>query len=273
MYFLFLVHLFLMFVFAVETPKSIIYDQNLTECYGEMLPPYCDPNCQLKCYYSVPGPQRRQIFNEFHLLQNATEQNCKITELVQLIMVENVESDFERCLTFHLTMNKESVKVCRMFFMNTLGISEQRLDAVLKPASYNWYSNSDTVLKANQPRQANVISEQITITDFMKESLRLLDKDYNLFEPESDPEVGLENVSFEEQEKVLMYIKSIPKVLSMPNIPGDFRKQMFESSICVAHMYKTYSESYIKNKIPPPYTKRQFKKIYNQYMKTHLKMV
>jgi len=188
-------------------------------------------------------------------------------------MVENVESDFERCLTFHLTMNKEPVKVCRMFFINTLGISELRLDAVLKPASYSWYSNIDTALKANQLTQAKVISEQTIITDFMKESLKLLDKDYNLYEPESDTEVSLEDVSSEEQEKVLLYIKSIPKVLSLPNIPGDVRKQMFESSICVAYMYKTYSENYIRNKIPPPYTKRQFKKIYNQYMKSKLKMV
>jgi len=262
-----------MSVLAVETPKSIIYDENLTECYGEMLPPYCDPNCQLKCYYSIPGPQRRQIFNQFHALQNVTEQNCKITELVQLIMVENVESDFERCLTFHLIMNEESVTVCRMFFMNTLGISEHRLDAVLKPASYSWYSNSDNVLKASQPNQAKVITEQMVTTDFMKESLKLLDKDYNLYQSESDTEVSLENVSSEEQERVLMYIKSIPKVLCIPNFPGDLRKQMFETSICVAHMYKTYSENYIRNKIPPPYTKLQFKKIYNQYMKSHLKAV
>ncbi|KAL5233044.1 hypothetical protein ACI65C_000454 [Semiaphis heraclei] len=256
-----------------EIPESIIYDQDLTECYGEMLPPYCDPNCQLNCYYSVPGPQRREIFNQFQMLQDVTEQNCKITELVQLVMIENLESDFERCLTFHLTMNKESVKVCRMFFINTLGISEHRLNAVLKPVSYNWYSNTDTASKANQLTQAKVISEQINITDFMKESLKLLDKDYNLYEPESDTEVSLENVSLDEKEKVLQYIKSIPKVLSVPSVPGDIRKQMFESSICVEYMYKTYSEDYIRNKIPPPYTKRQFTKIYNQFMKSKLKMV
>jgi len=160
-----------------------------------------------------------------------------------------------------------------MFFINTLGISENRLDAVLKPASYSWYSNSDNVLKANQPKQAKVISEQKTTTNFMKESLKLLDKDYNLYEPESDTEVSLENVSSEEQEKALTYIKSIPKILSKPNIAGNLKKQMFVSSICVAYMYKTYSENYIRNKIPPPYTKRQFKKIYNQYMKSHIKMV
>jgi len=160
-----------------------------------------------------------------------------------------------------------------MFFINTLGISENRLNAVLKPVSYNWYSNTDTALKANQLTQAKVISEQIIITDFTKESLKLLDKDYNLYEPESDTEVSLENVSLDEQEKVLQYIKSIPKVLSALSIPGDIRKQMFESSICVEFMYKTYSENYIRNKIPPPYTKRQFKKIYNQFMKSKLKMV
>ncbi|XP_026812619.1 uncharacterized protein LOC113553471 [Rhopalosiphum maidis] len=256
-----------------ETPESIIYDQALTECYGEMLPPYCDPKCQLKCYYSVPGPQRKEMFNQFHKLQNVTEQNCKIAQLVQIVMVENLESNFERSVTCHLTMNKESVKVCRVFFINTLGISEHRLDAILKPVNYSWYSNRDTALNANHPKQSKVISEQILITNFMKESLKLLDKDYNLYVPESDTEINLENVPSEEQEKVLMYIKSIPRILCVPKIPGDFKKQLFETSICMGYMYKTYSENYIRNKIPPPFTKRQFKKIYNKYMKSHLKMV
>jgi len=238
-----------------------------------MLPPYCDPNCQLKCYYSIPGPQRRQIFKQFQLLQNVVEQNCKIVQLIQLIMVENLESDFERCLTYTLMKNNEPVMVCRTFFINTLGISESRLDAILKPTNYNWYSNRETALKANHPKQAKVISEQMIITDFMKNSFKLLDKDYNLYEPESDTEVSLENVPFDEQEKVLKYIKSIPRVLCAPKIPGDLNKQMFETSICVEYMYKTYSEDFIRNKIAPPYTKRQFKKIYNQYMKSHLKLV
>jgi len=238
-----------------------------------MLPPYCDQNCQLKCYYSIPGPQRRAIFNEFNKLQNVIEQNCKIAQLVQLVIVENVESNFERFLTCHLTMNKESVKVCRLFFINTLGISEHRLDAILKPVNYNWYLNSDAALKANIPKEATIINEQIIITNFLKESLKLLDKDYNLYVPESDTEIDLENVPSQEQEKVLMYIKSIPRILCVPKFPGDIKKQLFETSICMGYMYKTYSENYIKNKIPPPYTKRQFTKIYNQYMKSHLKMV
>ncbi|XP_027845488.2 uncharacterized protein LOC114125885 isoform X1 [Aphis gossypii] len=258
---------------AEEIPDSIIYDQVLSECYGEMLPPYCDQNCQLKCYYSVPGPQRREIFNEFNKLQNVIEQNCKIAQLVQLVMVENIESNFERFVTYHLTMNKESVKVCQLFFINTLGISEHRLDAILKPVNYNWYINSDAALKANVPKEATTINEQIIITNFVKESLKLLDKDYNLYVPESDTEIDLENVPSQEQEKVLMYIKSIPRILCVPKFPGDVKKQLFETSICMGYMYKTYSENYIKNKIPPPYTKRQFKKIYNLYMKSHLKMV
>uniref|UniRef100_A0A2S2P987 THAP-type domain-containing protein n=1 Tax=Schizaphis graminum TaxID=13262 RepID=A0A2S2P987_SCHGA len=254
-------------------PESIIYNQDLIECYGEMLPPYCDQDCQLICYYSIPGVVRRQIYKEFQMLHSATEQNCKITQLVQLRMTKKRDDTFKSCPTYYFVINKESIKVCRTFFMNTLGISERRLNAILKPINYSWYSDRDTALKANQPKQVNVINEPVVMTDFMKESLIPLDKDYNLYEPESDSEVSLENVPFKEYEKVFLYMKGIPRVLSSYRMPGTLKKHFFETSICLEYMYKTYSENFIRNKTPPPYTKRQFKKIYNQYMKTFLKMV
>ncbi|XP_060880446.1 uncharacterized protein LOC132952235 isoform X2 [Metopolophium dirhodum] len=252
-------------------PESIIYNQDLTESYGEMLSPCCDQDCQLICYYSMPGPDRRQIYKEFQML-NATEQNCKITQLVQLRISKKKDSTFESCPTYRFIWNKASVKVCRTFFMNTLGISDNRLNAILKPINYSWYSDRDVALKANQPRQLNIINEPV-MTDFMKESLIPLDKDYNSYEPESDPEVSIEKVPFKEYENVFLYMKGIPRVLSSYNIPGTLKKHFFETSICLEYMYKTYSENFIRNKTPPPFTKRQFKKIYNQYMKTFLKMV
>lgn len=256
--------------FFLEIPKSIIYDQDLTECYGEMLPPYCDPDCQLICYYSIPGPQRRQIYKEFQML-NATEQNCKITQLVQLRMSKKKDSTFESCPTYHFILNKAFIKVCKNFFINTLGISDHRLNAILKPINYSWYSDTETALKANQPKKVTVISEPVVMTDFMKESLIPLDKDYNSYQPEGDLEVSLENVPFKEYEQVFLYMKGIPRILS--SYTGPLKKHYFETSICLEYMYKAYSENFIKNKTPPPYTKRQFKKIYNQYMKTFLKMV
>lgn len=263
---------FLMLIIFLGIPESIIYNQDLTECYGEMLPPSCDKDCQLICYYSMPSPDRRQIYKEFQML-NATEQNCKITQLVQLRMFKKKDNTFESCPTYHFVWNKTSVKVCRTFFMNTLGISDHRLDAILKPINYSWFSDRDNALKANQPRQLNIISEPVVMTDFMKESLVPLDKDYNSYEPENDPEVSLENVPFKEYENVFLYMKGIPRVLSSYQIPGTLKKHFFETSICLEYMYKTYSENFIRNKTPPPYTKLQFKKIYNQYMKTFLKMV
>ncbi|XP_025206733.1 uncharacterized protein LOC112602713 isoform X2 [Melanaphis sacchari] len=254
-------------------PESIIYNQDLIECYGEMLPPYCDQDCQFICYYSIPGPERRQIYKEFQMLHNATEQNCKITQLVQLRMAKKSDNTFESCPIYHFIRNKKSIKVCRTFFMNTLGITERRLDAILKSTNYSWYSDRDTALKANQPKQVHVINEPILMTDFMKESLKPLDKDYNLYESESDSEVSLEDVPFKEYEQVFLYMKGIPRVLSSYQMPGTFKKHFFETSICLEYMYKSYSEDFIKNKTPPPYTKRQFKKIYNQYMKTFLKIV
>lgn len=262
-----------MFIIFLDIPESIIYNQDLTECYGEILPPYCDPNCQLKCYYSIPGPQRRHIFKQFYMLPNVTEQNSEITQLVHLRMTKMRDSTFVSCPTYHLTMNKESVTVCRTFFMNTLGIPEQRLDAILKPTNYSWYSDKDTALKANLPKQVSIISEPVVMTDFMKESLKALEKDYNSYEPENDSEVSLENVPFKEYEKVFLYMKGIPRVLSTYQELGTSKNYYFETSICFEYMYKRYSENFIKNKTLPPCTKRQFKKIYNQYMKTFLKMV
>ncbi|XP_022182300.1 uncharacterized protein LOC111042111 isoform X2 [Myzus persicae] len=253
-------------------PESIIYNQDLTECYGEMLPPYCDQDCKLLCFYSMSASIRRQIYKEFQML-NATEQNCKIAQLVQLRMSKKKDNTFESCPTYRFIWNKVPTKVCRTFFRNTLGISEHRLEAILNPINYSWYSDRDIALKANQPQQINVISEPVVMTDFMKESLIPLDKDYNLFEPESDPDVSLENVPFKEYEQVLLYMKGIPRVLSSYKIPGTLKKHYFETSVCSEYMYKTYSENFIKNKTPPPYTKRQFKKIYNEYMKTFLEMV
>lgn len=238
-----------------------------------MLPAYCDSNCQFMCYYSIPSPQRRQFYEEFQMLPNVTEQNCKITQLVQLRMIRKGDSSFESCPIFHLIINNKLVKVCRTFFKNTLGISEHRIDAVLKPINYSWYSDRDTALSINEPKNLNVINEPIEMTDFIKESLIPLDKDYNLYEPESDTEVSLDNVPIEEYEKVILYMKGIPRVLSSYQIPGELGKQYFETSICLEYMYKMFSENYLKNKIPPPYTKRQFKKIYNQYMKTFLKII
>ncbi|CAH1709136.1 uncharacterized protein LOC114126584 isoform X2 [Aphis gossypii] len=254
-------------------PESIIYNQDLIECYSEMLLPNCDQDCQLICYYAMPDTERRQIYKEFQMLHNATEQNCKIAQLVRLRMAKKKDNTFESCPTYHFIRNKEYIRVCRTFFMNTLGISERRLDAILKPINYSWYSDRDTALKANQPKQVNVINEPVVMTDFMKESLKPLDKDYNLYESESDSEVSLENVPVKEYENVFLYMKGIPRILSSYHIPGTFKKLSFETSICMEHMYKTYSENFIRNMTPPPYTKRQFKKIYNQYMKTFLKTV
>lgn len=253
-------------------PDSVC-DRDLTEFYGEMLPPYCEPNCRLICYYSIPSPQRLEIFNEFREMHDVTEQNCKLTELIKLRMIKKQDGTFERCVSFHLIMRKEWVKVCQSFFMNTLGIPECRLNAILKPSNYSWFSDKDTATKANLPTQINYVIEPTFVTDFMKQSFALLDKDYNLFVPDTEPDVSLDNVPTEEYKEVFKFIKSIPRVLSTYQRTGELENLHFETSVCTEYMYKTYSEPYIKNQIPPPYTQRQFKKIYNQYMKNFLQMV
>lgn len=238
-----------------------------------MLPPYCSPDCQLFCFHSIPGPQRKEIYNEFQMLHYVTEQNCKIAELTELRSVKKGET-FKNCVSYNLMMNKKLIKVCRTFFINTLGITEHRLDAILEPINYCWYSDRDTALKANLQKPAKVVTdESVSMTGFIKESSLLLNKDYNLFEPDSDTEVSLENLSIDEYEKATTFMKSIPRVLSASEMTPEMKKYYFETSICVENMYKMYSESYVRNETPTPFTELQFKKIYNQCMKTLLKMV
>lgn len=239
-----------------------------------MLLPNCEEGCQDLCYYSIPNLQRRYIFKEFQMLDSATEQNCKIAQLIQLRMIKK-ENTFESRPSYYLVMNNRSIKVCHLFFRNTLGIPECRLKAILNPINYSWYSDRETALEANVPNQVKIVSEPIVMTDFAKTSLILLNKDYNLFEPENDTEgeVSLESMPLEEYRKVFLFLKSIPRVLSWHQINKESKKQCFESSICLDFMYNTYTDQYIRNKTTPPCTKFQFKTIYNQYMKTFLKMM
>ncbi|XP_050533248.1 probable serine/threonine-protein kinase DDB_G0283337 isoform X3 [Daktulosphaira vitifoliae] len=248
-------------------PESIIYDKNLGESYGEMLPHSCDSSCQLICYFKIPEPERVKIYKKFHLLSCITEQNCEIAQWLKVRMVKKTNGAFDCCPIYRLLKDKEFVHVCRSFFLNTLGITEQRLDSILNPVNYNWYYNKETALKANKPFEVNVINESTIITKFMKESFSMLDKDYYMFIPDHQLDVLLDEVPRNEYENVISYIQNIPRVLTSHYKIEEKCKIFFETSINVEYMYKSYSEKYLLNKKPPPYTKRQFIKIYNQYMK------
>lgn len=244
-----------------------MFNTDLKETFGEMLPPYCTPDCKLLCYYCIPGPERREIYKEFYK-STVNEQNWKITQLVQLCTETKEDGSLKSCPAYSLIVDKESLVVCRTFFINTLGIPECRLDAVLIPFNYYWYSDRETTILANTPQQ---FTDEPIMTDFIRNSLPPMKKDYNLFVPESDEEVSLDNVHDTEYEKVINYIKSIPRVLSRYVDSKTKKIQCFETSIHVEYMFKSYSEMYIKNNTVPPYTRRQFKKIYNQYMKNFLR--
>lgn len=115
-----------------------------------MLPANCDTDCQRLCYYSILHPQRKDIYKEFSMLNNVTEQNYTITQLVKLRKVQQVDGTFEYIPIYHLKTNNLTVNVCKKFFINTLGITKHRLNSVLKPINYSWYSDKDTALKAQE---------------------------------------------------------------------------------------------------------------------------
>lgn len=254
----------LIFLESKSTPHSIINNQHLTEVYCKMQPPVCSMGCKEFCNRYIPGFQRKQIFNAFRKLQNAIEQNCKIVELINLRIVKKSNGKFETFPLYRLVINNKSKKVCRLFFMNTLGITNDRLNAILVSENYSWYCFKETALKASRPQPVTVVP--MKSSNFITNSLNLLEKDYNLFEDENDSNTS--TVSGIEMERVLNYIKGVPRVISSHKISGG-KRRLFETTIDVVSMHKMYCKKCnASNAVHPPCTIKQFKKIYNMYMKT-----
>lgn len=250
-----------------STPQSIKDNQHLREVYRELQPGACSSECKEFCYFCITGPQRKQIFKEFHKLQTAVDQNCKIVELINLRIVKKSNGKFETFPSYNLVIDNKFVKVCRLFFINTLGITDDRLDAVLMPDNYSWYSIKETALNTNQPQPATVVQMEPS-TSFVTNSSGILKKDNNLFEDES--ELNIEDITSVEFERVVNYIKDIPRVLSVHK-SRDGKKMLFETTVDTNSMHKAYSEKYNTTNIGrPPCTLNQFRKIYNLYMKSFL---
>jgi len=231
----------------------------------------CLPECENLCNYCIPDAQRKQVFEIFRTIPTTTEQNCEIARLVKLRIIKRANGKFESCPSYFLMTDNNLVKVCRLFFMRTLGITELRLNGILEPDHYSWYSDKETALKANMPpfREPLVIDK---LTDFMKNSSNVLKKDYNLFENESDSDDSTEAVSKEVFENIINYIKTVPRILSAYRY-DDVNRQCFETSVTSECMHAAYSQRCIESNTVPLCTRRQFKKIYNKYMKTFINLV
>jgi len=233
----------------------------------------CVPECENLCNECIPGPQRKQVFEIFRSIPTSTEQNCEIARLVKLRVIKRANGKFESCPLYYLLTENNLVKVCRLFFIRTLGITELRLNGILEPNHYSWYSDKETALKANMPPYLEPpVSGKLLLTDFMKNTSNVLEKDYNLYENESDSDDSTEAVSKEVFANIINYIKTVPRMLSVYRY-DDVNKQFFETSVTSECMHAAYSQSCIESNTVPLCTEQQFRKIYNMYMKQFLIMV
>ncbi|XP_050427934.1 uncharacterized protein LOC126837953 isoform X3 [Adelges cooleyi] len=160
--------------------------------------------------------------------------------------------------------NQDNVNLCTSNDKNT----EQLPITRNKKSLRNTKSKSlGKRVKSGIPECTHLVHDQ-ELPDFMKESLLLLDKDYDLYVSDSEPCASIDGVPEDEYANAITYIKTIPRVLSSYDVPNKSRKQFFVTTISVDYIYKGYSEEYSKNGKSPPYTKQQFVQIYNQYTKS-----
>lgn len=235
-----------------------------------MLPPICDPDCKKLCNCVLTDFQRKKIFNHFHDSINTTEQNHVIVQLIKLCSTKKANGKFETRPLFHLSLENKRIPVCETFFINTLGITKNRVDAILMPDNYTWFSSKANVINSYKlPFSDKHVVDKSQLTDFAKNSLALLKPEEKLFELETPSEalINVDEIPFEVIKTVLTYIKSIPRVLTMYKYPESDKSQCFEVSIRSEFMYNNFSQPYIKSNTKPPCTKGEFKKIYNKYMR------
>ncbi|KAF9406098.1 hypothetical protein HW555_013404 [Spodoptera exigua] len=95
----------------------------------EMKPP-CSNKCRYKCSEHISEGQRYEIFNMYWDLSSLQRQrdflNSTITvlQLAQKRLKTNVEKNKRPNTSYSLISSGRSVRVCKLFLLNTLGISE-----------------------------------------------------------------------------------------------------------------------------------------------------
>ncbi|XP_050427836.1 uncharacterized protein LOC126837901 [Adelges cooleyi] len=266
-------------------PNSVLMDGDLIESYDCQLDASCDADCELSCRTTVPEIDRLTAFRKFRQMADVRiAQNAFICASVEVhprdtAVAADSDADGLYCddLTDYRTVDywlgdQIKLKVCKTFFAGTLAVPGSRLDAVLKPETYQWFRKHlvTTSYSAGQQLQmvqgdaADNMSDE-ALTDFVLESRKQLDKDYGAFveECDSDADVNMSSV----YQKVVAHIQSVPRVISSWKDldGGDSKTVYFETSVDYTEMYANYMINSAGDR--KTVSLKQYKKIYNNYMK------
>lgn len=98
----------------------------------------CTEKCRLKCRNKITEEQRQEIFDCYWGLGTLQRQRDFLNSCLTTLKVpyrrvkEGAAKTRKQNCVFHFTVNGESNRVCKIFFINTLGISERTLRTVIE---------------------------------------------------------------------------------------------------------------------------------------------
>ncbi|XP_025206373.1 uncharacterized protein LOC112602498 [Melanaphis sacchari] len=265
-----------------------------------MLDAKCDEDCDLECSVAVPEASRRVAYDAFrNVPETRVAQNLYLCACVELNhrTVDTDEDIIEQTAEFWLDVNDGDddgddndikVKVCKTFFASTLGLPDSRLEALLEPDTFEWFSKyrdcsrsfgwsdinddeyHDEDYEHRRQRYANggpSNDDETPCTNFVLNSRKHLDKNNSAFveETDSDVEVYLDGITYSVYNSVISYIQTTPRVVSTwINQENNEETFQFECSINCHFLYLNYLKKTKKNK--NKVNEKQFKKIYNRYV-------
>ncbi|XP_025416561.1 uncharacterized protein LOC112687829 [Sipha flava] len=269
-------------------PDPVLFNVDLVALYDRMLDADCDEDCDLDCVATVTETERWEAYDKFRDVVEARVAHnlylCKCIELKQRT-VDVEDNIIEETTEFWLD-DKMKVKVCKTFFTRTLGLPDARLNALLEPDTFEWFSRYKHLLidhtvtvmavtavdnhdrDVDEERTKRYCGIEQPCSEFVLNSRKYLEKNSLSFvkETDSDLDEDSEDIVPSVFNSVVNQIQSIPRVVStLINPENDKEVLRFESSINYKYMYLHYLKQSKKNK--NKLSEKQYKKIYNQYMK------
>lgn len=98
----------------------------------------CTEKCRLKCRNKITEDQRQEIFDCYWRLGTLQRQRDFLNSCLTTLKVpyrrvkEGAAKTRKQNCVYHFTVNGESKRTCKIFFINTLGISERTLRTVIE---------------------------------------------------------------------------------------------------------------------------------------------
>lgn len=132
-----------------------------------ILPP-CSEKCKLKCTQKINAEARENKFNSYWKLGDVTLQRNFIHKCIQPIIPKYRYSvkEIPRRVNhaFYFTIRGEKIRVCKHFYISTLGISDRVVRTVIKK-SEDGFLHQDLRGKHSHQRTKGKISYQLGTDD------------------------------------------------------------------------------------------------------------